>query len=364
MRKYICIIIFILVSSFGAYADDAANKKSGDKFQCQEDTAAICKHFPKIQKAARKINQSICRIISESKNDSFDEITMIEEDIDQFVLLVKQRVMEKFSNVELDKLQFQLDCFEEKLKQDIYTRFVNDAGTIVKRGQYYFNGCQEEQGFLTARDDGDCKNDPSLNAPCSDILEQLETAIAPYQLNINALSAHKTQVQLKSMAKDWDAYFERGRAQTFADIVVTTFFESRHLRQDHLVGPPKRQWFILHPNLVIENVDAAPDGDNLKPALSIEWIGVNWWNKSPIGIPLGVSATSLYSDRPGVDDVGHGISLHIDNKFVLGWANHGGDNGFYISMDLLRLVDDKKKKVKRYREKVDGFNHLLEELEK
>jgi len=51
---------------------------------------------------------------------------------------------------------------------------------------------------------------------------------------------------------------------------ATTLMEYRHIQTDRLVGPPDRQWFVLHPNVVIENIAAAPDNDQLGGAVMIE----------------------------------------------------------------------------------------------
>ncbi len=90
----------------------------------------------------------------------------------------------------------------------------------------------------------------------------------------------------------------------------------------------------------------------MKPALSLEWIGVNWWKNSAIRIPFGISLASVYSDRPGVDDIGHGIVLQIDNKYAIGYSYRDGDSGFYISMDLLKLFENPQEQAKRFRKEV------------
>ncbi len=127
--------------------------------------------------------------------------------------------------------------------------------------------------------------------------------------------------------------------------------EKDHFKQGHLVGPPKRQWTALRPNLVYEHVDGDLGGDKTKIGVAIEWIGINWWDKgsSPIKIPFGVSVASVYSDRAAVDDVGHGLMFHFNNSYSVGWSRRGGDDGFYISIDLLKAVVDKKATFEKYK---------------
>ena len=111
-----------------------------------------------------------------------------------------------------------------------------------------------------------------------------------------------------------------------------------------LVGPPERQWIAMHPDLVHELVPGEMDGNEDGVGISIEWIGVNWWRKasSPLGRPFGLSLVSVYSDRIEVDNVGHGLMFHLDNRFSLGWTRRGDENGFFLSIDLYRAVMDKK----------------------
>ena len=65
--------------------------------------------------------------------------------------------------------------------------------------------------------------------------------------------------------------------------------------------------------------------------------------------------TSVYSDRPGVKSVGHGVTLYFDNKYMIGYANHDGQDGFYASMDFLKVFESKKTQVDRYRSRLKDF---------
>jgi hypothetical protein len=131
--------------------------------------------------------------------------------------------------------------------------------------------------------------------------------------------------------------------------------EKKHFYKDYLVGPPKRQWHAIQPGVVIENVSDAEDGENVEYSLAMEWIGINWWEDSIIGIPLGVSLVSIYADRSTVNDVGHGVMFHFDNKYSVGVSDHDGDTGIFVTMDLLKLFMDKKKNIVTYREKIHSI---------
>ncbi len=69
-------------------------------------------------------------------------------------------------------------------------------------------------------------------------------------------------------------------------------------------------------------------------------------------IVFGFSLTSLYSDRPGIDDVGHGLTLMFWNKYAVGYANHDGADGYFISVDLLKGIEDVNSKRSSYSSKI------------
>lgn len=205
-----------------------------------------------------------------------------------------------------------------------------------------FSGAENAQLTLAAG---------GADAAAVDALRDLQNAIEPYQLNANSFLAQKVGAQLRAVADRWDAFFTRGRPQTFTDVVATTVIE--YQRPTHLSGPPPRQWFLLHPNAVLEGVRSAPDGSKTRGALAIEWIGVNYWQGfRGLKLPVGVSLTSLYSDRAEVADVGHGVSVYLDNKYCLGWANHRGRHGFFVSVDTMKLIDSREAKLAHYRDRL------------
>lgn len=196
----------------------------------------------------------------------------------------------------------------------------------------------------------ECNQTPS----CEELLKSLAIAINQYKEPYVRLSAEATTKNITILRKSWDNYFEEARSQTMWDAVLTTSLEKRYLTQDKLVGPMQRQWFLVHPSLVVENASNALDGEEAQQGLAVEWFGVNWWNKetSPIGTPFGISLASIYSSRPSVDDVGHGIMLTFSNSLSIGWADHGGDDGYYISVDFLSLLTEKKERWKDYKKNI------------
>jgi hypothetical protein len=139
--------------------------------------------------------------------------------------------------------------------------------------------------------------------------------------------------------------------------VLTTAMAQDHLAQSRLVGPMEKQWFALHPSIVIENVSDAADGDELAEALAIEWIGVNWWDadSSPIKYPFGVSLVSVYSDRVDVEEVGHGLMFHFGNSMSIGITDHDGDTGVAVTVDVLSLMARKKQHWESYKTELESI---------
>lgn len=351
LKRLLSVSILVLAFSAPARGEDKAKTAEGE-WQCRED-AQESTFFPGIQAAARRINRDVCDAVTLPTGRAVGA-AIARDDLAVFGALVKEEANRRLGEVRLEKMDQQLDYFETTLKEGrLYPRFLvqkGAGGPADPKHFYYFTSNQQNQGTLTASDDARCTQRPDLNAPCLAVLKDLDQAIYPYQRNVNAYNAHQTKVKLSLLSKEWDAYFDSARAQSFADVAATTLLERRHFEKRYLVGPPARQWFVLHPNVVMEYAEGAPAGDKLKPALIVEWIGVNWWRDSLLRIPVGISLATLYADRPGVKGVGHGVTLYLDNKYAIGYAYHDGESGVYFSYDLLKLFEDKQKQAERYRD--------------
>ncbi|MCG7964462.1 MAG: hypothetical protein N0E54_17305, partial [Candidatus Thiodiazotropha taylori] len=206
---------------------------------------------------------------------------------------------------------------------------------------------------------GECKlqDEPQ----CEELISSLEVAINQYVKPYNHLSGKRLSELAGKLESEWGGYFEKSRPQTLLDSMFTTFMEQSYFSQNRLLGPMSRQWFAIHPSLVIENVGNAIDGDELAPALAIEWIGVNWWDKktSAVGYPIGISLSSVYSDRSSAKDIGHGLMFHFDNSFSLGITNHDGETGFYVTVDVLNIFAKKKQRINHYKDEITGIRESV-----
>ncbi len=346
--------ILLLVTSYATASLFGAEPPA---FKIQEDKVQTSQFFPEIQREARRLDNLVVDAIRvptrQSIEQGFPAATR------EFGRFVREDVAQRLKPSDLEKLPPMLDYFADVLsandgfpKQLPQLVVQRDGFTVLF---YKFTGDPADNVGSITLNSGQINvvtSNGSVAATRETAVESLADAIAPYKLNAAAFTAHETRVRLLALADDWDAYFEKGRPQTFWDIAVTSLFEYRHIKTDHLVGPPARQWFVLHPNVVVENLSAAPAGSQLKGAVSIEWIGVNWWN---LKVPVGISLSSLYSDRQGAAHVGHGVTLYFANKYCIGWANHGGKNGFFVSLDALQLINSKKSKLESYRDQIGKY---------
>lgn len=153
--------------------------------------------------------------------------------------------------------------------------------------------------------------------------------------------------------EQWTQYIEESRSQTLLDIAFTTFaYEFKYSKQpDVFSSPPRVQWFFMHPSVTIENVSSAIDGDESKEALALEVLGFNYWQDACFGYACGASLIVNYADRNGIDDRGWGVMFHVENSYSFGVTKHGGETGIFITVDLLKLFQDKKSAFKQYDEK-------------
>ncbi|MCK5663496.1 MAG: hypothetical protein KAI17_08410 [Thiotrichaceae bacterium] len=175
---------------------------------------------------------------------------------------------------------------------------------------------------------------------------QIFNKVQAFQAHYKALV---TKGQFQNIKRQWDDFLEVSKSQTIWELAINGALykksESASFRR-----PPDGQWIFMHPGLVIENVSASIDGEQLKEALILDVIGYNWWKQDIWYLPTGISVSLLYSDRPGISDSGESITLHFGNKYQLGFTRHDKnfEDGIFISFDLLEFVKNKKQNFKSY----------------
>lgn len=209
----------------------------------------------------------------------------------------------------------------------------------------YFSTAAMAAKFEFPDDHPDCRKVKSVENSCKAVFDDFKAAFNAYRKAYDQVVTGTNRKLLETLNRDWDRFLNVSKSQTALEVWLTTLWHSKQFRRNYIVGPPSSQIIALHPQLVYEYVSKADNGDNAAFGLAVEWLGINYWNWT---VPVGLSVTSVYTDRVSVPDVRTGLMLHIDNKYSLGWGRRDGKDGFYVTTDLLQLLDSKKQKYERY----------------
>jgi hypothetical protein len=359
------IAILLLVST----ANCIAQEENGAPFFACDDTVAINDldrrsiFFANVQLEALRVNDFFCNQLN-----NFPDVPP--EILDEFGSFLEDTASSTdFGSAELNSdVAAAMRIMSGALGEQRSTRFrmpdfdVDEIEDDFDFAFFFSVSVLDENNFIPDEDQrNSCKtrfagvSTQEPNPECLQVFEDLETAILPYKRSYQAMIAKNQEQTFAEISADWSRYFETARTQTTLDLVLTSWLERSHMRQGFIVGPPKRQWFMLRPNMILQYNDGAPKGDQFKPGVSVEWAGFNYWDDSPLGFPFGLSVTSVYADMPDVASVGTGLSLHINNSFTIGWAKHGSDDSFHVSADLLQFVQDKQQQFDKYTGRFDSF---------
>ncbi len=343
-RNIKCAIVFtaLIFSSPSILAEQVCNN-----FDAEPE------HFKLVYSRAKALGTEICLSFGEKINNN-----ELAEQYAAFVDHVSEQTTTAFQGKSfLPEILIQMQHFSDLAKNGVEKKalpsFVTQEDSSDLDSTKIFFNFSSWNNMGSADLGADECNQADLPS-CKDLFGSLQTAIEQYKRPYSLLSGTDLSKRTAVLNAEWNRYLEEARPQTLLDALLTTSLELDHLSQNRLVGPMQRQWFAIHPSIVIENVSDAADGDQLVEALAVEWIGVNWWNKktSPFNYPIGISLASIYSDRATVDDDGHGIMIHIDNSISIGWVDHGGDDGVFVTVDFLNLFAKKKQRWNDYRDKI------------
>lgn len=150
-------------------------------------------------------------------------------------------------------------------------------------------------------------------------------------------------------------YSTEARPQLIHELLINSLYYERE-KEPGLGSPPDKQFIVLHPSVAFEYVHGADKGSRFQPALLIEWAGYNRWkwkgDSAQMENAWGASIVSSVSDRGGTTATGHGFVIHYNNVYSFGVTRHGGDTGFFVSMDVQRLLMNKEEK---FQEVIDKF---------
>jgi len=195
----------------------------------------------------------------------------------------------------------------------------------------------------------------SLNsaASCKIALREFRDIYNFAQATLAQPIAFALSQRLTRLEQHWNDYYDESKSQTLWEMSLNKRIFQNATEGFGYAEPPEWQLVVMHPSMVIENVSDAVDGQQTKESIMIEALGADWWQQDKWYLPSGGSLVATYSDRAGVDDWGYGVSLNFDSKFTLGVADHGGELGTFVTVDLLKLLQDKSETIKSYRESVE-----------
>ncbi|MCP4451351.1 MAG: hypothetical protein GY809_07815 [Planctomycetes bacterium] len=157
----------------------------------------------------------------------------------------------------------------------------------------------------------------------------------------------------------WEVYLDQSIPQWPWELAFVNgpIYEYTLKHEKGLGRVPEWQLIVAHPDVALEYVGGATDGDQFKPALMIEIIGADFWSwetgakqKGPLGLPfpLGAGLVATFTDRANSDDWGLGGVIHINHIYNLGATVRGSDTGIFFSVNLAKLFEDKRKKADKY----------------
>ena len=158
--------------------------------------------------------------------------------------------------------------------------------------------------------------------------------------------------------KQWTVYFDGGIPQWPWELALFNgpLYAYTARTDKGLAPPPTWQLIVVHPDVALEYLDEAPDGDQFKPALSVEIIGADFWSwkkdgeqTGPLfGYPVGGGVVANFSDRAGVQDWGFGAVLHINHRFNVGATFPDGHPAFFVSANIGKLFQGLAEKKREY----------------
>lgn len=205
--------------------------------------------------------------------------------------------------------------------------------------------------FFTPNSTDQCES-AARGAPCGEVLDEFKaiyTAAHKYYAAPPRQAFRSTIIEYQG---EWKEFLDAARGFTLLEAIVNAAMYKRS-ESANFELPPNRQYILLHPNVAMEHVDGADNGDSTNEAFAIDLVGVNWWRQSRWYIPSGGAFSVVYSDRQSTDNWGYGISAYFAGKYTLGVSRRDGDTGVYVSMDLLKLFQNNASIVARFNEAVN-----------
>lgn len=354
-RPFLLTALLLCVAPIASFAQATGGDENG--IRCVEPASEVSERFAGLQDLAQDLNRQVCLALFSNDIDGFEQTQ--KRLYRDFGLEVIETASDQLGNSNITEWRKPFDGWLDRIStSEFRNKDAREMSVITPPfgRTIVFFGDRAQAAEIGDASDRSCG--PQQNERCMDVLRDMAIAVNVYNDSYASFALQSTRRRLGDLSNEWDRFLEAGRSQTLLDLIATTILERSHFKKDYLVGPPKRQWALLHPNLVYEHAEDAAPGERDELGVAIEWIGINWWSDaSPLfGMPFGISLASIYSDRPGMESVGHGAMLHIANQYSFGWASRSGDSSYYLTIDLLKFVEDKQQQFDKYKQVMLDFD--------
>jgi len=154
----------------------------------------------------------------------------------------------------------------------------------------------------------------------------------------------------------WWTYFHLTRGQYPWELLVNAALFGRTMEKSHgqFHSPPTHQWVLVHPDAALEYLHDASDGEQFKPTLSVELVGINcWrWKNEKAARAIGGAVVANYSDVASIRDWRFGGVIHVAHRYSFGVTRGSGETGYFVSADVAAFALDKQKKAKQFLEQL------------
>lgn len=342
-------IILLTQLSFVATADD----ENPTEVACGPDAAAkIQTSFKGLKKLAMETSNQLCTMLIKPNPDKQKmQSILLRYSFEAQKEIGKSYPAKKFPEFTeaLNKHREKLNALVDKngiFKGDLHDMIITAADIGGPPPGVQITSFSADEAPPVSNDDEYCRSLPGNHANCVASHKDLAKAFNVYSAGRDQLQYNYNKQKLTYLQSSWDRYLEKAREQTFIDVWATTIINRNHYKQDRLVEPHPVQYFLLRPQLVYEFNDSAKNGDRSQVGLAIEWFGANLWDWK---VPLGLSLASVYADYEEEKSVGLGLMLTVNNNLSIGWVDRDDSDGVYVTMDLLKLWQDKSATIDQYR---------------
>jgi len=323
-------VVFLLTLCLAPLNAFAAAPECGTDVECvcTQEKMPDATYFPEIRNRVIDIRRMLC--LDRSPREE------IYRSFSSFALTFNGQWFRKYGGFKdsRDPLQEVLDIAEETIEGEKYlvaALSLIAGGVIEVRGEFF------EPASPISCPEQDCRS----------VLQEFEQYYGHAQTTLASAGAINALNRISRLGGQWDQYLEQSRSQTPLELAFNSWnFQRRQTTE--FSSPPRWQAILLHPALVIENVEDAVEGEKTEEALMIELIGMNRWKAAKWYQPTGGSIVAVYADRVDTDDVGYGIALHFNSTYTIGYTERDGKPGFFVSLDLLKPLQNGTNIISKY----------------